>query len=108
MEFTEGIVVAKKKSYKNPVFLFTSCSLRFAAWAGWYSAFGDKEKTEQLVHQAHTEWTKEIGVTRRFDFFDRYNSDMWRYIPEKTMKKMIDKFFKEIKSEIKKGKEIEK
>lgn len=48
MEFMEGIVVNKKKSYKNPVFLFTSCSLRFAAWAGWYSAFGDKEKSNKL------------------------------------------------------------
>lgn len=77
-----------KKSYKEPVFLFTSSSLRFAAYAGWYSAFGDKEKTEQFVHQVHTEWAKEIGATRRFDFFDRHNHDMWKYIPEETMKKL--------------------
>lgn len=104
----EGIVVNKKKSYKNPVFLFTSCSLRIAAWAGWYSAFGDIEKTEQLIHQAHTEWVKEIGATRRFDFFDRHNHDMWKYIPEDIMKKIVNKFFKDIKNEIKKGKEREK
>lgn len=29
---------------------------------------------------------------------------MWKYIPEDIMKKMVDKFFKEIKTEIKKGK----
>lgn len=97
-----------KEPYQEPVFLFTSCSLRFAAYAGWYSAFGDKEKTEQLVHQAHTEWAKEIGATRRFDFFDRYNHDMWKYIPEETMKKLVNKFFKDIKAEIKKGKAGEK
>lgn len=97
-----------KGPYQEPVFLFTSCSLRFAAYAGWYSAFGNKEKTEQFVHQAHTEWAKEIGATRRFDFFDRHNHDMWKYIPAETMKKMVDKFFREIKTEIKSGKEREK
>lgn len=108
MEFMEDIVVNKKKSYKNPVFLFTSCSLRFAAWAGWYSAFGDKEKTEQFIHQAHVEWVKEIGATRRFDFFDRHNHDIWKYISEKVMRKMVNSFFKNIKSELKKGKAKEK
>jgi len=108
MEFMEGITVNKKKSYKNPVFLFTSCSLRFAAWAGWYSAFGDKERTEQFIHQAHTEWVKEIGATRRFDFFDRHNHDMWEYISAETMEKMVNKFFKDIKAEIKNGKKKEK
>lgn len=107
MGFMEDIMV-KKKSYKNPVFLFTSCSLRFAAWAGWYSAFGDEKKTEQFIHQAHTEWAKEIGAARRFDFFDRHNYDMWKYISEDSMKKMVNKFFKDIKTEIKKGKEKEK
>lgn len=38
------------KQYKEPVFLFTSCSLKFAAWAGWYSAFGDEENAEKWVH----------------------------------------------------------
>lgn len=37
-----------KKPYKEPVFLYTSGSLRFAAWAGWYSAFGDKELSDQF------------------------------------------------------------
>lgn len=87
------------------MFLFTSCSLRFAAWAGWYSAFGDKEKTEQFIHQAHAEWVKEIGAARRFDFFNRHNSDVWKYIPAETMKEMVDEFFRKIKNEIKKNKE---
>ncbi len=95
----------KKVSYKEPVFLFTSSSLRFAAWAGWYSAFGDKEKTEQFIHQAHTEWAQELGAGRRFDFFGRYNTDMWKYISKETMEKMVNTFFNEIKKEIKKGKE---
>ncbi len=93
-----------RKPYKEPVFLFTSCSLRFAAYAGWYSAFGEKEKAEQWIHQAYTEWTKELGAGRRFDFFGRYNHDMYKYISAETMRKMVDKFFKEIKTEIKKGK----
>jgi len=41
-----------KEPYKDPVFLFTSSSLRLAAWAGWYSAFGDEERAESFVHQA--------------------------------------------------------
>jgi len=90
--------------YKEPVFLFTSCSLRFAAYAGWYSAFGEKEKAEQWIHEAYTEWVKELGAGRRFDFFDRHNHDMYKYIPSETIKKMVDKFFKDIKVEIKKGK----
>lgn len=100
-------IKTSKKSYKDPVFLFTSCSLRFAAWAGWYSAFGDEEKTRQFVHQAHVEWAKEIGATRRFDFFDRHDHDMWKYIPEEVMRKIVNNFFKNIKAEIKKGKAME-
>lgn len=97
-----------KEPYQEPVFLFTSCSLRFAAYAGWYSAFGDKDKTKEFIHQAHTEWAKELGAGRRFDFFDRHNHDMWKYIPEKIMKNLVNKFFKDIKIEIKKGKAREK
>jgi len=94
-----------REPYKDPVFLFTSCSLRFAAYAGWYSAFGEKEKAEQWIHQAHTEWVKELGAGRRFGFLDRHNHDMHKHIPDETMKKMVDKFFKYIKVEIKKGKD---
>jgi len=94
-----------REPYKDPVFLFTSCSLRFAAYAGWYSAFGEKEKAEQWIHQAHTEWVKELGAGRRFNFLDTHNHDMHKYIPAGTMKKMVDKFFKDIKTEIKKGKD---
>ena len=39
--------MSKKKPYKEPVFLFTSGSLHFAAWAGWCSAFGDKNNAEK-------------------------------------------------------------
>lgn len=94
----------KKTPYKDPVFLFTSSSLRFAAWAGWHSAFGDREKAEKMRHQAHTEWAKEIGSIRRFNFFDRYNSDMWTYISDQTMARLVNNFFKAIKEEIRKGK----
>lgn len=67
----------------------------------------EKERTEQFVHQAHAEWVQE-GATRRFDFFDKRNHDMWKYIPEDIMRKLVNKFFKEIKTEIKKGKEKDK
>lgn len=97
-----------KTPYKEPVFLFTSCSLRFAAYAGWYSAFGEKEKAEQWIHKAHTEWAKEIAATRRFSFFDSNNSDMYKYISEDTMKQLIDRFCRLLKSEISKGKTKEK
>ncbi|OGG03628.1 hypothetical protein A2W14_03850 [Candidatus Gottesmanbacteria bacterium RBG_16_37_8] len=54
--------------YKEPVILFTSGSLRFAAWAGWYSAIGEKELVEQWKHRAYTEWIKELGAGRRYAF----------------------------------------
>lgn len=41
--------MAKQKvSYKEPHLLFTSGSLRFAAWAGWYSARGEKKLAEGI------------------------------------------------------------
>lgn len=89
------------KPYREPVFLFTSCSLRFAAWAGWYSALGDKENTKRWIHQAHEEWIKELGAGRRYDFLGRYNHDIWDKIPPERLKEMIDEFFKSIKKEIK-------
>ena len=97
-----------KEPYKDPVFLFTSCSLRFAAWAGWHSAFGEIEETQQFIHQAHAEWAKELGAGRRFSFLGYYNSDMWKYIPEEKMKEMVNKFFRDIKVEIKKVKDKER
>lgn len=93
-----------RKSYKEPVFLFTSSSIRQAAWAGWYSAFGNKELAEKYVHAAHSEWVKELGVGRRYNFLGRYNNDVWKYIPEKRLKEIIDNFFRTIKAEIKKSK----
>lgn len=94
-----------KKPYKEPVFLYTSGSLRFAAWAGWYSAFGKKELSEQWRFQSFREWSKEIGAGRRYSFLDRHNDDMYKYIPEDVMEKLINDFLKQIKKEIKKGKE---
>jgi len=59
----------RKKPYKEPLFLFTSGSLRQAAWAGWYSALGDKDNAEKFIHCAYTECTKEVAAGRKFDFY---------------------------------------
>lgn len=91
------------KPYKEPVFLFTSCSLRFAAWSGWYSAFGDKENAEKWIHQAHSEWVKELGTGHKYDFLQRYNHDIWDNIPPERLNEMVNKFLKSVKSEIKKN-----
>ncbi|MEK7565748.1 MAG: hypothetical protein AAB506_01730 [Patescibacteria group bacterium] len=90
------------KSYKEPVFLFTSCSLRFAAWAGWYSALGDKENAEKWIHQAHSEWAKEIGAGRRYPFLGNYNNDIYEKIPPEVLKKLVNGFLKQLKREINK------
>ncbi len=90
-----------RQPYKEPVFLFTSCSLRFAAWAGWYSALGYKENTEHLVHQAHNEWAKEIGAGRRYSFLDRHNSDLYQKLPPETLKRLVNRFLKSLKNELK-------
>lgn len=95
----------RKEPYKEPVFLYTSGSLRFAAWAGWYSAFGDKELSDQWRFQSFREWAKEIGAGRRYSFLDRHNDDMYKYIPADVMKKLVNDFLKQVKNEIKKGKE---
>lgn len=93
------------KPYKEPVFLFTSCSLRFAAWAGWYSALGDKKNTESWVHQAHSEWAKEIGACRQYSFLNYRNSDLYFKLPPETLKKLVDQFLKSLKAELKKAKQ---
>lgn len=98
--------VKSKNSYKEPVFLFTSSSMRQAPWAGWYSALGNKELAEKYVHAAHSEWVKELGAGRRYVFLNRYNYDIWKYISEKRLKEIIDSFFKAIKTEIKKSKKL--
>lgn len=79
--------------YKEPVFLFTSCSLRFAAWAGWYSAMGDEKKTEQWCHQARSEWIKELAAGRRFVFAGRYNHDVYEYIDPKKINRINQQVF---------------
>jgi len=93
--------------YKEPVFLFTSSSLRIATWAGWYSAFGDQAQAEEMRHEAHVEWVKELGIGRRYSFFDRDNSDIWKYIPPPKLVQMVNLFFKEIKKEVSNGKRLE-
>ena len=92
------------KTYKEPVFLFTSSSMRQAAWAGWYSALGNKKQTERFVRSAHSEWLKELGAGRRYTFLDRYNNDIWKYVPDKKLKILVDNLFKSLKEEIKKSK----
>lgn len=96
----------RKKPYKEPVFLFTSSSMRQAAWAGWCSAFGDEKQTNKYIHAAHSEWIKELGAGRRYKFLNGHNDDIWQYIPEERLKEMVNDFFKTIKVEIKKYKKM--
>ena len=96
--------ISGKKPYKEPVFLFTSSSMRLAAWAGWYSALGNKDESEAYVHMAHAEWSKELGLGRRFDITGRYNNDVWKYISKEKLKALVDEFFRKLKTEVKKGK----
>ena len=95
----------KRKPYKDPVFLFTSCSLRFAAWAGWYSAMGDEKNAENWVHQAYSEWSKEMGAGRKFSFMGFHNHDIYQKVPQEVLKKLVDNFMKQLKKEIKRGKQ---
>ncbi len=94
----------RQKPYKEPVFLFTSCSLRFAAWAGWYSAFGDEKNTQQWIHQAHVEWAKELGAARRFSFLRRHNNDIYDYINPEKLKEINDAYLRTLKQEIARAK----
>ena len=96
----------RKKAYKEPVFLFTSSSMRQAAWAGWHSALGNQQMAEKYVHSAHSEWIKELGAGRKYDFLGRYNEDIWKHIQEKKLKEIIDNLFKTLKTEIKKAKTL--
>jgi hypothetical protein len=77
--------------------------MRQAAWAGWYSALGNRKLAEKYIHAAHSEWIKELGAGRKYDFLNRYNNDIWRYIPEKRLKEIINSFFRTITTEIKKA-----
>lgn len=98
----------KVKPYKEPVFLFTSGSLRFAAWAGWYAALGDAKHCEQWTHQARTEWMKEMGAGRQFSFLDRHNHDLHDSISPERFRDLLDQFLKTLKQEIRKQKKISK
>lgn len=93
-----------RKPYKEPVFLFTSGSLRFAAWAGWHSARGEAKMAEQWAHQASGEWIKELNAGRGYDFLGRYNHDLYSYLEPAQLKKLLDDFLKILKREIKKSK----
>lgn len=78
--------------------------MRQAAWAGWYSALGDKENAERFIHDAYATWGKEIAAGRKFDFADRFNSDIYREIDFKKLKELTDNYLKDINNEIKKAK----
>lgn len=94
----------RRNTCKEPIFLFTSSSMRQVAWAGWHSALENRKLVEKYIHAAHSEWVKELGAGRRYDFLNRYNDDIWKYIPEKRLKEIINSFFKVIKTEIRKSK----
>lgn len=92
------------QSYKEPVFLFTSGSLRFAAWAGWHAARGDADAVEKWAHQARGEWIKEINAGRGYDFLGRFNHDLYTRVEPARLKKLMDDFLKNLKREVKKAK----
>lgn len=94
----------KKQPYKQPMLLFTSGSLRFAAWAGWYSALGEVEHAESWKIQAMKAHVQELGAGRQFLFLRHDNNDMRDYIPAEILKKLLDNLYKSIKAEIRKGK----
>lgn len=91
------------KSYKEPVFLFTSGSLRKAAWAGWYSALGNEKEANEFIHQAYAEWAKEVSGGRRYSFADRFNHDIYYKIDFDKLKSLTDKYLKDLKNEITKA-----
>lgn len=93
-----------KKPYKEPVFLFTSSSMRLAAYAGWYSALGDEENAEEFVREAYAEWAKEIGAGRRYDFLSYFSNDIYKKVNHDKLKKLTDKYLLDIKKEIKNAK----
>ncbi len=97
--------MSKIKSYKEPVFLFTSSSMRKAAWAGWYSALGNKEEAEKFIHEAYAEWAKEVSAGRKYSFADRFNHDIYYKIDFKKLQELTDKYLKDLKKEIKKAKQ---
>ncbi|MDO8505578.1 MAG: hypothetical protein Q7S48_03300 [bacterium] len=96
------------KSYKEPVFLFTSGSLRFAAWAGWHAARGYAEQSERWAHQARTEWLKEMGTGRQFSFLGRYNHDLYDSVSPERFRELLDQFLQTLKQEIRKRKKTSK
>ena len=94
------IQLQNKPPYKNPVLLFTSSSMRIAAYAGWHSALGDTEKAQGFVHQAYAEWVKEVGAGRKYVFLDRFSDDIYKRIDFDKLKRLTDKYLLDIKTEI--------
>ncbi len=75
----------QKASYKEPHF-FTSGSLRFAAWVGWYSALGDKKLAEDWEHQAY-KWVKKEEMKKL------YASDfLLRLLTDKQVKELLKSY----------------
>jgi hypothetical protein len=95
------IELQNKSPYKDPVFLFTSSSMRLAAYAGWHSALGDEEDAEKMVHQAYAEWAKEVGAGRRYSFTNYFSNDIYKKIDFDKLKKLTDKYLLDIKKGIK-------
>lgn len=93
----------QKSSYKSPEFLFTSGALRFAAWAGWHSAHGEKKLAEDWKLYAMSEFIKDISAGKGYSFLKDDSREIITYIPSETLKKLLDDFLKAIKKEIKKG-----
>lgn len=91
-----------KVPYKEPVFLFTSSSMRIAAYAGWYSAMGNEKEAQRSVRQAYADWAKEIGAGRKYDFLGRFNNDIYKKIDFDKLKKLTDEYLLAIQKEIKK------
>jgi len=90
--------------YKEPVFLFTSSSMRIAAYAGWYSALGDEKNAEAFVRQAYTEWAKEVGMGRKYGFVRPFNLDLYNKADFEVLKRLTDKYLSDINKILKAAK----
>ena len=99
----EKIITKDKPPYKEPVSLFTSSSMRMAAYAGWYSALGEEKEARTYVHEAYATWAKELGAGRKYGFLDRFNNDIYKKIDFDKLKILTDKYLLDMKKEIKKA-----
>ena len=60
------------------------------------------KEAEEWVHQAYSEWAKEIGGGRKYDFTGRYSDGIYWKADFEKLKKLTDKYLKDIKKLIKK------